>query len=216
MPVEKRIRILVVDDHALFRESFSRLLEADTDFEVVGTCASVADALSTIARERIDVVLLDYELDDETGLRFLVESRSQRFNGHVLMVTSAMNRAAIRRAIDDGAAGILLKKSPLSELVPAIVRVARGEVWVDPGIVRHLIDETSEIAKPVEQNLSARERQVLRGVFEGLTNKEIGQQLAISEGSVKAALQLLFTRAGVRTRTQLVRIAVEKHSDDWL
>jgi DNA-binding NarL/FixJ family response regulator len=214
--MDKRIRVLVVDDHALFRESFSRLLEADTEFEVVGACATVREAISAICRDQIDVVLLDYELNDETGLRFLAESRNRRFNGHVLIVTSAMDSAAVRDAMNDGAAGILLKNSPLAELIPAIVRVARGERWVDPGIVRSLIDRATQTAKPTEATLSKREQEVLRGVFEGLTNKEISHNLGISEGSVKAALQLLFTRTGVRTRSQLVRIAVEKHSEDWL
>ena len=215
--MDKRIRILIVDDHTLFRESLSRLLEADTNFAIAGACASVREALIAIGRDKIDVVLLDYDLDEEIGLRFLTECRKRNFAGHVLMVTSGMGDAAVLSAIDDGATGIFLKNSPLAELIPAIFRVKRGEVWVDPGIVKVLINGPRQLsAAPIREPLSERERDVLRNVVEGLSNKEISQRIGISEGSVKAALQQLFTRTGVRTRSQLVRIAVEKHSADWL
>jgi DNA-binding NarL/FixJ family response regulator len=217
--MDKHIRILIVDDHTLFRESLSRLLEADTDFEVAGACASVREALIAIQKKAIDVVLLDYDLCEEMGMQFLVESRKRNFTGRVLMVTSGMSDTAVLRAIDDGAAGIFLKNSPLAELIQAIVRVTQGETWIDPGIAKALIAiATAHKPRetPAQDNLSEREHDVLRGVFDGLSNKEIGQRLGVSEGSVKAALQQLFARTGVRTRSQLVRIAVEKHSSDWL
>jgi DNA-binding NarL/FixJ family response regulator len=215
--MNKRIRVLIVDDHTLFREGLSRLLEADTDFEVVGTCASVREALIAMGRIQIDVVLLDYDLNEEIGVRLLADCQRSNFVGKVLIVTSGMNDAAVLRAIDDGAAGIFLKNSPLAELIPAIIRVTRGETWIDPGVVKTLIAGAHAArAVATQEDLSERERNVLRGVFEGLSNKEISQRLGVSEGSVKAALQQLFTRSGVRTRSQLVRIAVEKHSADWL
>jgi DNA-binding NarL/FixJ family response regulator len=215
--MDRRIRILIVDDHTLFRESLTRLLEADTDFEVAGACASVREALIAIQKNPVDVVLLDYDLSEEMGMQFLVESKKHNFAGRVLMVTSGMSDAVVLRAIDEGAAGIFLKNSPLAELIQAIVRVTRGETWIDPGIAKVLIAIAHQPREaPTQENLSERERDVLRAVFEGLSNKEIGQRLGVSEGSVKAALQQLFARTGVRTRSQLVRIAVEKHSTDWL
>ena len=121
------------------------------------------------------------------------------------------------RALDNGTSGIFLKSSPLAELTQAIRRVTMGEIWIDPGLLRTFVARARQRNKEAHQeDLSARERKVLRYVFEGLSNKEIGQQLGISEGSVKAVLQQLFARTGVRTRSQLVRIAVEKHSSDWL
>jgi DNA-binding NarL/FixJ family response regulator len=215
--MDRRVRILIVDDHTLFSESLSRLLQADTDFEVAGTCASVREALIATQREPIDIVLLDYDLNEEMGVRFLSESKKHDFAGRVLMVTSGMSDKVILRAIDEGAAGIFLKNSPLTELVQAIGRVRRGEIWIDPGVAKALITIAHQPNEaPMRDILSDREREVLRGVFEGLSNKEIGQRLKISEGSVKATLQQLFARTGVRTRSQLVRIAVEKHATDWL
>jgi two-component system, NarL family, nitrate/nitrite response regulator NarL len=215
--MNKQIRVLIVDDHTLFRESLSRLLEADTECKIVGACASIEDALKIVAREQIDLILLDYDLGEKPGTRFLDESRRCGFTGPVLMVTGGMADAVALRALDNGASGIFLKSSPLAELTQAIGRVMEGETWIDPGMVKALLAYVHGRSREVTQeSLSARERSVLRCVFEGLSNKEIGQKLDISEGSVKAVLQQLFARTGVRTRSQLVRIAVERHSLDWL
>jgi two-component system nitrate/nitrite response regulator NarL len=214
--MDKQLRVLIVDDHTLFRESLSRLLEADTECRIVGACASVREALHIVSKEQIDIVLLDYDLGEEPGTYFLDESRRLGFAGQVLMVTGGMSDEVMLRALDHGASGIFLKNSPLAELIQAIHRVVQGETWIDSGMVKALIAGARRQGAAKQESLSDRERNVLRCVFEGLANKEIGQQLGISEGSVKAALQQLFGRTGVRTRSQLVRIAVERHSVDWL
>jgi DNA-binding NarL/FixJ family response regulator len=215
--MNKQIRVLIVDDHTLFRESLSRLLEADTECKIVGACASVEEALKIVALEQIDLVLLDYDLGEKPGTQFLEESKRCGFSGPVLMVTGGMADAVMLRALENGASGVFLKSSPLAELTQAIGRVMKGETWIDSGMVKALIADAHRRSNEARQeSLSARERSVLRYVFEGLSNKEIGHQLGISEGSVKAALQQLFARTGVRTRSQLVRIAVERHSQDWL
>jgi DNA-binding NarL/FixJ family response regulator len=213
----KQLRVLIVDDHTLFRESLGRLLEADTECKIVGACASVEEALRIVAREQIDLVLLDYDLGEKPGTHFLEESKLRGFTGPVLMVTGGMADTVMLRALDNGASGIFLKSSPLAELTQAIHRVMNGEIWIDSGMVKTLLtDARRRGGEARQESLSERERSVLRCVFEGLSNKEIGQRLSISEGSVKAALQQLFARTGVRTRSQLVRIAVERHSQDWL
>jgi DNA-binding NarL/FixJ family response regulator len=212
-----QMRVLIVDDHTLFRESLSRLLESETDCRIVGTCATVDDALQIIRKDKIDLVMLDYDLGEEPGTQLLSEARREGFDGHVLMVTGGMSDSTILRALDNGASGIFLKNSPLAELIQAMGRIIMGEIWIDPALTRSLLaGARRRNAEERREVLSERERKVLRYVFEGLSNKEIGQQLTISEGSVKAALQQLFARTGVRTRSQLVRIAVEKHSRDWL
>jgi DNA-binding NarL/FixJ family response regulator len=211
------MRVLIVDDHTLFRESLSRLLESETDYRIVATCASANDALRIIAEKDIDIVLLDYDLGEQPGTHFVTEGKKRGFTGRVLMVTGGINEQTMLRALDDGTAGFFLKSSPLAELIQAMRRVTMGETWIDPGLAKALIATARQKNEEISQkSLSVRERKVLRFVFEGLSNKEIGQQLGISEGSVKAALQQLFARTGVRTRSQLVRIAVERHSGDWL
>ena len=216
--IQQRIRILLVDDHSLFRESLSRLLETEPDFLIVATCATVSDALTVLKGAPVDVVLLDYDLGDEQGSAFLEEARRQRFEGRILMVTAGMGDAVTLRAFEGGASGVFLKHSPPAQLIEAIHQVMNGEMWLDSRAVRSLVagaNVRSE-AENTAQPLSARERNVLKAVFEGLTNKEIAANMQISESSVKAVLQQLFEKTGVRTRSQLVRIAIEQHAGDWL
>lgn len=216
--VQQRIRILLIDDHSLFRESLSRLLEAEPDFLIVATCANVSDALTVLKGAPVDVVLLDYDLGDEQGSAFLEEARRQRFQGRILMVTAGMGDAVTLRAFEGGASGVFLKHSPPAQLIEAIHQVMNGEMWLDSRAVRSFVagaNVRSE-AENTAQPLSVRERSVLKAVFEGLTNKEIAAHMQISESSVKAVLQQLFEKTGVRTRSQLVRIAIEQHAGDWL
>jgi DNA-binding NarL/FixJ family response regulator len=156
-------------------------------------------------------------LSGELGISFLAQSKLGNFAGRVLMVTSGMSNAEIFRAIEDGVAGIFLKNSPLAELIQAISRVIKGETWIDPSVAKALIRTVHHASEPMtNETISGRERDVLRGILEGLSNKEVSVRLGLSESTVKASLQQLFARTGVRTRSQLVRIAVEKHSTDWL
>ncbi len=208
-----------MDDHSLFRESLSRLLEAEPEFVIAGTCASVTEALLVLDHEPVDVVLLDYDLGDERGTRFIDEAKRRGFPGRILMVTAGMTDNGTLRAFESGSAGVFLKHSPPAQLVEAIHKVARGEMWLDSRAVPSLVSGASAKSsgrEPEVQTLNTRERAVLKSVFEGLSNKEIAGHLKTSESSVKAVLQQLFDKTGVRTRSQLVRIALEKHAQDWL
>jgi two-component system, NarL family, nitrate/nitrite response regulator NarL len=212
------IRVLMVDDHSLFREGLSRLLQSSDGFHVVGECTNVTDALTALARTQTDVVLLDYDLGAEQGTALLEGLKQYHRNTKVLAVTAGMPNAATVRMMEAGASGIFLKHSSLDLLLSAIRRVAHGELWFDPGAFRTLLTSQGARTESNEQKrpLTARQSQVMRGVLDGLTNKEIALSLKVSESSVKAVIQELFQKAGVRTRSQLVRIAIEKHSSDWL
>ncbi len=207
-----------MDDHSLFRESLSRLLEAEPDLRMAGTCASVGEALRSLDSGPVDVVLLDYDLGDEQGTVFLEEAKKRGFEGRVLMVTAGMSDSGTLRAFENGSAGVFLKHSPPAQLVEAIRKVAAGEMWLDSRAVQALVAGAAVKSEERQsgESLNARERAVLKSVFEGLTNKEIAGRMQISESSVKAVLQQLFDKTGVRTRSQLVRIALEKHAQDWL
>ena len=162
----------------------------------MGTSASASEALALPRLADIDVVLLDYDLGPEQGTQFLDRARSSGFAGRVLMVTAGMSDAVMLRVLDNGASGVFLKHSPPSRLVEAIRKVSAGEVWLDPAVTRSIIAAaTGNATAPHRaQGLTQREHAVLKGVFEGLTNKEIGARLAISESSVKAVLQQLFEK----------------------
>ena len=213
MPTEQKIRLLLIDDHGLFREGLSRLFEAESGFELAGNVASVAEAMGAMYDNQVDVVLLDFDLGEQTGLDFLTFLRTQRFAGRVLIVTAGMSNLDTLRVMELGAAGIFLKDRSPSDLVIAIRKIVEGEAWLDSGSLDALVAAASvpkEVATPV--TLTAKERDVLRAVFAGLTNKEIGTRMGISEAYVKAILQRLFNKTGVRSRSQLVRVALENQS----
>jgi DNA-binding NarL/FixJ family response regulator len=191
------------------------LLAVEPDLRVVGSCGSIGAALQVLDREKTDIVLLDYDLGETTGAQFLEEAKNKGFRGRILMVTAGMVDDAALRAMDGGAAGIFLKYSPPAELIQAIHRVMNGDMWLDPKAVRGVVAgaEAKRDETRAGQPLTSREKAVLKGVFEGLTNKEIGAGLSISESSVKAVLQQLFDKTGVRTRSQLVRIALERRRE---
>ena len=217
------IRILLVDDHSLFRESLGRLLQAEPTLTVAGTCSSTAEAMDLLEKVPVDLVLLDYDLGEQQGTIFLDLSRATGFGGKVLLVTAGMSDQEIVRALDNGASGLFLKHSPPGQLIEAIHQVMAGEMWLDSRAMRsflasppaHASARLANAPTPAQpqQTLTMREQAVLNGIFEGLTNKEIAAKLQISESSVKAAIQQLFEKTGVRTRSQLVRIALERHLD---
>lgn len=211
MPATAPIRLLLIDDHSLFRESLGRLLRAEPDFEVVADFHSAAEALSSLARLGVDVLLLDHDLGDSDGLSFLDALKNAHFHGRILFVTAGMSNEETRFALERGASGIFLKHSSPGDLLTAIRRVAGGEQWLDPKAMQLLIAATdrSQTDHASGTHFTAREQGVLDEIFSGLTNKEIAAKLDISEGYVKAVLQQLFAKTGVRTRSQLVRIALE-------
>lgn len=212
------IRLMLVDDHGLFRESLCRLLAASPGFRVVAQCSSRCEAQQALASVEADVVLLDYDLGAETGLPLLGDLRRNCPTLRVLVVTAGLSDEVTLRLMESGAAGILFKHSSPDQLVTAIRQIAAGETWLDRAALESLVagrnarTELYERFRPLTQRQSA----VLHGILDGLANKEIAWKLKISESSVKAVIQELFRKAGVRTRSQLVRIAIEKHSSDWL
>lgn len=204
------IRLLLLDDHILFRESLGRLLASEPGFEMAGDCGTAAEALAILARKPVDVILLDYDLGEDHGSQFIADARRAGYQGRILMVTAGMNATESSIALQAGASGIFLKHDSPATLSRAIRQVAAGEMWVDPKIIQAMADGVRQASGPgIDKLLTEREQRVLRGIFEGLTNKEIAGQLGVSEGAVKATLQQLFQKTRVRTRSQLVRIALE-------
>lgn len=161
-------------------------------------------------------MLLDFDLGEETGLHFIRRARDAGYGGRIFIVTAGMADADSVRALGLGVCGIFLKHSPPSLLIEAIHKVLAGETWIDQRCVQALVRAVDGTGgREDRRQLTDRERQVLQGVFEGLSNKEIAAELSISEASVKSALQQLFLKTGVRTRSQLVRVALEEYSDVW-
>jgi len=205
-----RTRILLLDDHELFRAGLSRLVESELDLEMTAHCATLQEAVQILRQKAIDLVLLDYDLGKQSGFEFMARARELGFAGRFLIVTAGMSNAESVQAVKLGVGGIFPKHSSPLLLAQAIRKVMAGETWLDESSIQALVEATRRREAPDPRKpFTERETQVLQGVFEGLSNKEIGGRLDISESSVKAALQQLFQKTGVRTRSQLVRIALE-------
>jgi len=201
------IRLLLLDDQALFRASLSRLLASEPGLEVVGQCGSSAEAIGILGSSPVDIVLLDFAHSTGGDDGFLSAARRNGYQGHFLIVAAAADALTSAAAIRRGASGVFLMSEAPDRLVQAITLVANGAVWLDRQIIHVLANESA--APRSSSVLTEREQKVLLGILGGLTNKRIGQNLGLSEGSVKASVQQLFYRTGVRTRSQLVRAALE-------
>src|SRR5579871_6335457 len=125
------IRLLLVDDHILFREGLRRLLVSEPDFETVGECGTPAEALQMLARAAVDIVLLDFDLEDDPATRFIASAKAAGYSGKVLMVTAGMSPLDVAVARQLGISGIFLKHSSPTLLLQAIRSVAEGRTWID-------------------------------------------------------------------------------------
>lgn len=213
-----RIDLLILDDHSLFRVSLAKWLDTEPGFHVAAHCATAAEALEALARHPVDVLLLDFDLGQDHAFPLIRKVREAGHLAKILMVTAGMPDADVVRALGLGISGIFLKHSPPALLGEAIRKVAQGETWIDQSCIQALVQavESRPAAKPGNmRELTGREQSVLDGVCEGLSNKEIASRLGLSEASVKSAMQQLFLKASVRTRSQLVRVALEELSGNW-
>jgi DNA-binding NarL/FixJ family response regulator len=209
------IRLLLVDEFALFRGSLGRFLASEPGFEVVGECGTCEKALEILKSVPADVVLFDF--DAEFGEDFILAARQAGYEGRFLIVAGVVDARKSALALRLGAAGVFLKSEALDRLLQAIKLVANGELWIDPKIV-HLLAERffypgHRLGKETPVHLGERERNVLEGIVRGLTNRKIGDGMGLSESSVKNIVQRLFGMTGVKTRGQLVRIALEGSID---
>ena len=203
-------RILLIDDHSLFREAIARLLGGEPDFQVVGECATVEEGISLLQEANADVVLLDINLGLQQGGAFLNLAWAQGFLGKVLVVTAGVSKVEAARLIERGCSGIILKHERPQLLVERI-RALMKEPAVRPRAQPSDFGQFDPSGEASARPFTPRERQILRAVFSGKTNKEIAHSLQVSEPLVKAVLQQLFAKTGVRTRSQLVRTAIERH-----
>jgi len=200
-----RIRLVLLDDHLLFRESLGRLLASEESFELVAECATPSEALKSLRGAGVDVILVDIGMAKE----FIPCARKVRYPGKCLVIAREVDATGSAIVLKHGASGVFLASDSSSRLIQAIRLVASGEAWVDQKVIQLLAERYPHYEARWRGNFTAREQTVLQGVVDGLSNRRIGDQIGVSESTVKAALQQLFKKAGVRTRSQLVRMALE-------
>ena len=193
-----RIRIVIVDDHAMLRAGLEQLLGGEADLEVVGKAASGDEAVTVVRDLRPDVVLMDLQMPGVDGVSATRAIVSEEL-ADVLVLTSYSDAERIVGALDAGALGYLLKDAEPEEVLRGIRAVARGESPIDPKAARELLGARRTTAAA---DLTPRESEVLALVRQGLANKQIARRLGISERTVKAHLTSTFQRIGVVDRTQ--------------
>jgi DNA-binding NarL/FixJ family response regulator len=207
-----KLRLLLVDDQGMFREGLRMLLSLQSDFLIVGEAGDGAAAVELARKEKPDVVLMDLRMPGVGGVEATRRIRTALPEVRVIVLTTFEEDEEVFAALRAGAAGYLLKASPSDKLCEAIRLVARGESMLEPSVTAKLVAEFTRIAgrgpatpsKPVEliEPLSAREREVLQFLAQGLSNKEIGQRLNIAEGTVKNHMSQVLGKLGVLDRTQ--------------
>jgi DNA-binding NarL/FixJ family response regulator len=211
-----KINLLLLEDQALFRDTLSRIIETEPGLNIIAHCSSTTAALKALNQLPVDLILLDYDFGDrQTGFDFIRRVRGDDQQVRIFLVTGGMEDADYLHALELGIGGIFLKQSGADLLVAAIHKVVAGETWLDQRCLQGLVKAVgAEHRLKRRGRLTAREHGVLKCVYTGLSNKETAAELSISEASVKSALQQLFRKTGVRTRTQLVRVALRDYGVD--
>lgn len=206
---ERPISVMIVDDHVVIRSGLRMLIEHDQQMRVVAMAGNQEEALERAATETPDVIVLDLLLGDEDALSFLPELCQASPKSRVLVLTGVQNPDAHRSAIRRGAMGIVLKEHAADQLLKAIQKVNKGEVWIERSMMGSMIQELSkpamvdpELAKI--ESLTEREREVISLVGEGLKNKQVGERLFISETTVTHHLSSVFSKLEVSDRLELI------------
>jgi DNA-binding NarL/FixJ family response regulator len=207
-----RIRVLLVDDHAILREGLRALLQAAPDLEVVGEASDGRGGIDRAVALRPDVVVMDVSMEGLGGYEATIEIRRLVPDARVLVLTQYDEGSYVRRFLQAGVSGYLLKKSAGSELVSAIRAVARGGVVLDPDVAREALAGASGAAAESSDSaydaLTDREKQVLKLVAEGRSNKEIASLLDISVKTAMSHREHLMEKLGLHSRTELVKFAL--------
>jgi len=207
------IRVLVVDDQAMVRAGFRLLLADEPDLEVVAEASNGLEAVAEAARCRPHVVLMDIRMPELDGLEATRRVLAADPDSRVLILTTFDLDEYVYRALQAGASGFVLKDDPPEQLIAAVRTVAAGDALLSPAITKRVIRQFTRIPRPAPpkelDELTAREKDILRLIAEGLSNTEIGQRLYIGETTVKTHVTHILQKLGLRDRVQAVVLAYQ-------
>ena len=209
---KRKVKILIVDDHAVVRAGLGLLIETDPRFMVCGDAANCADAAAAAGRERPDIILLDIDLDGENALTCVPELLKRAPEARVLVLTGTGDQKMHEQALKVGALGLVLKEKAAEVLLKAIAKVNEGEVWFDRTTMGSVLSKMSRGGGRGDENtdeariatLTEREREVVTLIGLGLRNKQIAERLFVSETTVRHHLTSIFDKLGVTDRLELV------------
>jgi two-component system nitrate/nitrite response regulator NarL len=209
------MRLLLADDHPMIRTAIEVLLR-DTAYEIVGATASGEETLGALDKAAPDILLLDLQMPDGTGMDVLRQLRSKGGGPRVVILTAAIDDSSLLEARSLGVSGMVLKSSDPAYIIECLDRVSRGGQWIDPELadrVQELSDAYGSSGRPT---LAPRERQLVRFVSQGMRNREIAKQLGVTEGTVKVYLHAVFDKLRVSNRTELAIRADEFLAESYL
>jgi two-component system, NarL family, response regulator DevR len=203
------IRVFLMDDHEIVRRGLADLIGLERDMEVVGEAGSTADALHRIPAARPDVAVLDVRLPDGSGVEVCREIRSSMPDVHCLMLTSYADDEALFDAIMAGASGYVLKEIRSSDLVTAVRHVASGKSLIDPAMTAAVLERIRKGPETPDElaSLTDQERILLGHIAEGLTNRQIAEQMFLAEKTVKNYVSSILAKLGLERRTQAAVLA---------
>lgn len=208
---ESPIRVLIVDDESLIRSAFRKLLEASDGFEVVGEARDGGEGIAAFEQHRPDAVLMDLQMAPVNGLEAIRAICTAHSDACILALTTFGTRQHIVAALRAGASGYLLKDSRPEQLITGIRQAISGDMPLSSTVRRQLVDVI--IAEPIpptpEVNLTRREKELVQWLTHGLTNRQIGRNMGLSEGSVKQYLSHVGDKLGVTSRTQILIRAIQ-------
>ena len=210
-----KIRVLIADDHGLMRAGVRALLQATEDIEVVGEAEDGDEAIREVRRLEPEIVLMDVAMPGLGGLEATLVIRKEKPEVKILVLTQYDDREYVSRFLKAGVSGYVLKKAAASELVAAIRAVSRGGLVLDPEIARDVVDDKGREhaqaqAEDPYETLTDREKQVLKLVAEGSSNKEVAETLDISVKTAMAHREHLMEKLDVHSRTELIRFALRR------
>lgn len=205
-------KVLIADDHTLVRTGLRALLLSEPTLQLVGEATGGYEAIKMVADLRPDVLVLDLSMPDLDGIAVTRQLKPSYPDLKILILTLHEDEALLREAIKSGASGYILKRAAEAELISAIQIVMRGDMYVDPSMLRSLIEEkpspTNARHESVEP-LTPRETEVLKLIVQGYTNRQVGEELNISIRTVEGHRANLSGKLGLRSRVELVRYARE-------
>ena len=204
------IKVLIADDHAIVRAGLRALLVEAAAFDLVGEAVGGYEAIELVGKTTPDVLILDLSMPDLDGISVTRQIKPQFPDLKILILTLHEDEALLKEAIKAGAAGYILKRAAEAELISAIQVILRGDIYVDPALLRGLIEESPQPQVNQEEQsepLTRRETEVLRLIVDGYTNRQIGEELNISIRTVEGHRANIADKLGLHSRVELVRYA---------
>jgi two-component system NarL family response regulator len=202
------IKIVIIDDHIMFRQGLKAVLELEKDIKIVGEASSGNKAMDAVKKNNPDILLVDIKLPDISGIEVCEKILNQYPNLKVIIITAFHDEKDVVKAIRAGAKGYILKDSDVKELIKQIRLVYENKSTIDSSLIDTVFKEIAK--KNVDHLLSQREQEIVKLIFEGFSNDEISNKLFISTSTVKMHVHQIMTKLNVSSRTSIVREALKR------